>query len=79
MTNAELQLFDFIAQLKSKKIAFTLTSVRDDTIMVQVAVPGERWEVEFFKDGTIEVERFSSPGEIAGKAVIDELFQRFGE
>jgi len=27
--------------------------------MVLIAVPGERWEVEFFADGRIEFESFS--------------------
>jgi hypothetical protein len=35
--------------------------------MVLVTVPGERWEVEFFADGSIEVERFISNGEICGE------------
>jgi len=26
--------------------------------MVEIAVPGERWEVEFFEDGTVETEIF---------------------
>ena len=30
--------------------------------MVTVAVPGERWEIEFINDGTVEVERFESAG-----------------
>lgn len=30
--------------------------------MVEVAVPGERWEVEFFADGEVAVEVFRSAG-----------------
>jgi hypothetical protein len=30
--------------------------------MMSVAVPGERWEIEFFDDGRIELERFVSQG-----------------
>jgi len=32
--------------------------------MVQVALPGERWEVEFFEDREPEVEIFRSDGTI---------------
>ena len=76
MKDADLDIFTFIARLKSAKIAFTLTTVRDDAIMVQIAVPGERWEVEFFANGDIEVERFYGPGAITGKPTIEELFDR---
>lgn len=30
--------------------------------MVRVDVPGERWEIDYFADGEIEVERFTSLG-----------------
>ena len=32
--------------------------------MFQAAVPGERWEIECFRDGHIELERFRSNGKI---------------
>ena len=47
--------------------------------MVNVAVPGERWEVEFLNDGSVDVERFISNGEIAGKEALSELFARYSE
>ena len=34
--------------------------------MVLLAVPGERWEVEFFADGSVEVEVFCELGGCAG-------------
>jgi hypothetical protein len=33
-----------------------------DSLMLMVAVPGERWELEFFDDGHIELERFARQG-----------------
>jgi hypothetical protein len=47
--------------------------------MVEVAVPGERWEAEFFEDGRIEAERFSSDGTIFDAAALEVLFTDFGE
>jgi hypothetical protein len=41
--------------------------------MVVVAVPGERWEVEFFDDDSVEVERFVSNGEIETEDVLTDL------
>lgn len=41
--------------------------------MVLVAVPGERWEVEFFPDQPPEVEVFRSDGSIGGVDLLSEL------
>ncbi len=41
--------------------------------MVLVAIPGQRWEVEFFEDGHVEVARFISPGKIEDKDVLSEI------
>jgi hypothetical protein len=59
-------LLDFIGKLSSAKIFFRLDSHRDEAVMVRVDVPGERWEVEFFADGEVEVERFLSSGGVCG-------------
>ena len=47
--------------------------------MVTVAVPGERWEVEFLNDGSVEVEKFVSNGEIGGEEALGELFSRYSD
>ena len=41
------ELFRFLELLEARKIHFTLSRIRD-SILVEVVVPGERWEVEFF-------------------------------
>jgi hypothetical protein len=70
------KLLKFLEQLEVEKIWYRLGRVRD-AIMVEVAVPGERWEIEFFADGVVEVERFISPGRIEGEEAIAELFARY--
>lgn len=52
---------------------------RDAAIMVTVAVPGERWEVEFLSDGAVEIEKFISNGELAGKEALSKLFAHYSE
>ena len=47
--------------------------------MVIVAAPGERWEIEFLGDGSVEVERFISQGDIYGEEALAELFARYSE
>lgn len=44
--------------------------------MVTVNIPGERWEVEFFDDGNVEVERFVSTGVVDGAALLDTLIEQ---
>lgn len=73
------QLVTFLNQLEQEKISYTLAHHRDETIMVNVAVHGERWEVEFFEDGSVEVERFVSSGEINGEEVFSDLFAMYSE
>jgi len=79
MTQSTAALFDWMNKLTVAKIHFTMASVRDEAVMLQVRVPGERWEVEFFADGTIEVERFLSPGKIEGASALDDLLSRFSD
>ncbi|MFB2837163.1 hypothetical protein [Floridanema evergladense] len=42
-TVAKLRLQNY----SQEKVSYTLAHHRDEAIMVTVAVPGERWEVEF--------------------------------
>lgn len=49
------------SELDRRRANYELKIVRD-ALMVMVSVPGERWEIEFFDDGRVEVERFISQG-----------------
>jgi hypothetical protein len=57
------KLLAFIDQLNTRNIFHRLNSVRE-AVMVEVAIPGERWEVEFFADGSVDVEIFRSDGKM---------------
>ncbi len=70
------KLTDFLDRLDAADIHYSLSSVREGAIMVGVTVPSERWEIEFMADGDIEVEVFSSSGEIDDFSITDELFRR---
>ena len=73
------KLVSFLQNLEQQKIFYTLAHHRDQAIMITVAVPGERWEIEFLSDGSVEVEKFISNGEIAGEESLNELFARYSE
>lgn len=68
------EILAFIAKLDSKNIHYTLASYRKNALMVTVAVPGERWEIEYMDDGTVQIERFRSDGNIGGRDQLDELW-----
>ena len=69
-------LTDFLAKLKEAKIYYKLSDPTG-AIMVEVAVPGERWEIEFHEDGQIGVEVFKSEGGVRDAHAIKDLFDRF--
>ncbi|MBD2385913.1 hypothetical protein [Cylindrospermum sp. FACHB-282] len=68
------KLIAFLNKLEQDKITYSLAHNRDETVMVNVAIPGQRWEVEFFEDGSVEVEKFVSSGEVAGEEALSDLF-----
>jgi hypothetical protein len=70
------QLLSFLNELRDAKIDYRLAHQRDEAIMVEIAVPGERWEIEFMEDGTVEAEVFRSDGQILDASVLDELIHR---
>jgi hypothetical protein len=70
-------LLAFLRRLDDAGISHTLAHNRDESIMVVVAVPGERWEVEFFCDGRgVEIEIFSSNGKIFAGDALEKLFAK---
>ncbi len=72
------KLLDFCAVLDHRKARYELSVARPEAVMVSLAVPGERWEIEFFSDGRIELERFVSQGVAdAGPAELDAALRYF--
>lgn len=75
--NSLQKLLDFLSNLDERKIFYKLSRVRPEAIMVEIAVPGERWEVEYFADGHVEVEVFASPGLVNGEEALQRLYNEF--
>ena len=71
------QFIFFLQKLEGQEISYSLAHHRDEAVMVTVAVPGERWEIEFLSDGTVEVEKFISNGEILGESALSELLSQY--
>ncbi len=77
--NSFRKLTRFLRKLEDKGIIYKLETVRDDYIMVEVAVPGQRWEVEFSPDGDVVVERFKSFEDVGDEGLLDHLFEEFSD
>lgn len=72
------KFFKFLENLEQKKIYYKLAKV-SESVLVEIAVPGQRWEVEFLKDGGIQVEKFVSDGSILDEESLLELLEQFGD
>ncbi len=63
------RLARLLRRLERAGLRYTVTHYRDDApVSVQVAVPGERWEIDLLLDGRIDFERFVSNGDIGGQS-----------
>ena len=71
------KLLQFIQRLDEAGIHHSLGSLRADAILVDAHVPGQRWEIEFFADGHVEIERFFADpeGVLDDEAVLDTLIE----
>ncbi len=80
MSGVNIQdVLELLTRLKAAHIHYRLDDPTEDALMVDVAVPGERWEIEFLKDGEIQIEVFTSNGSIRGPELSEDLFRRFSD
>lgn len=73
------KIINFLNKLEEKSIFYKLDKVRKDAIMVEVVVPGERWEIEFLEDGTINIEKFIGDGDMYDAKELEALFSEFND
>ena len=77
------KLLGFLSELDTHHIFFKLGRVREEALMVEITVPGERWEVEFLADGSVEVEIFSQSGGVKtgheSETALRELFEKYSD
>ena len=71
-------LHEFIRELEATRTYFSLTSVREGAVMVEVALVDERWEIEFFDDRDPQIEIYRSDGTVFGPEKLNELHERIG-
>ncbi|HEY7424279.1 MAG TPA: hypothetical protein VH682_08640 [Gemmataceae bacterium] len=74
------KFLELLGRLHNAKIAYSLRQSREDAVLIDVNIPGQRWEIEFVDYGDevqIEIERFVSNGHIEDESALTELFARF--
>lgn len=77
-----MELKEFIAflnKLDANNIFYKLNKVRTEAIMVDIAVPGQRWEIEFLEDGTVDIEKFISDKDMYDVSELETLFKEFSD
>ena len=67
----------FCESLLANGIRYHMDIAREEAILIRVAVPGERWEIEFLKTGAIEIERFVTQGVEECSGPLDLLLERY--
>ncbi|MCL2606607.1 MAG: hypothetical protein FWD93_04940 [Coriobacteriia bacterium] len=72
------RLIKFLDNLEESGIFYRLSKIRD-SVMVEVAVPGQRWEIEFMINGAIEIEKFVSDGKIFEEGELNTLFDEYSD
>ncbi len=80
--NSLKKMLDFLNKLDEYGIGYSMEHNREDTLTVFIAVPGERWEVEFHAGGEVEVEVFYSGAEeddLEGEEALERLFSDYDE
>ncbi len=79
MENNLSKLISFLNDLQERKIYYKLNHISPDSILVEIALPGERIEVEFMEDGTVYTERFKSADMISGFDALLELLDKYSD
>ncbi len=73
------RILAFLQRLDKAKISYRLQNYREGALSVLARAPGEYWEIDFLEDGTVDIERFRSNGEIHDEPMLEQLFAVWGE
>jgi hypothetical protein len=65
-----------VKKLDELDATYDLSHVREGSLMIAVATPGKRWEIEVMRDGSLEVEVFVSTG-VTKPADLHSLYEEF--
>ncbi len=70
------RLLDFLNRLDRAHITYKLGHTRPDSVMIDISLPGWRWEVEFMIDGSVDIERYKSVAGVENdQRLLEALFE----
>ena len=70
------KLINFLNRLEEANIHYNLDKVNREFVMVEVVVPGQRWEIEFSNDEVL-IEKFLSDGSLFDESELITLLDNF--
>ena len=73
------EFISFLNKLEDNGIFYKLNKVRNEAVMVEVAIPGQRWEIEFLEDGTVDIEKFISDKDMYDANELKSLLKEFSD
>jgi len=71
------KVLELLSRLDNAKIHYKLAHNQEDALSIEVAVPGERWEIDCYSNGITDVEVFKSNGSIRDESALEDLFRDF--
>ena len=74
-----LDQFGLLRLLREGECCHRVGSLRDDVILIDVVLPRQRWEIEFFLDEEPDVEVFKSDGKVLGADALPDLITKWSE
>jgi hypothetical protein len=73
------RLVDFLNRLDRAHIFYKLDHTRPDSVMIDISLPGARWEVEFMADGSVDIERYESVAGVEDEpGLLETIFEDAG-
>ena len=77
MKDAFQHMMRIIASLENHGIWYRLDKfgTETDTIMITIAIPGERWEIEVDQAGEVYIEKFRSDGSIYPEDELERMLE----
>ena len=73
------KVLELLNRLERAKIHYKLAHHQEDAITIEIAVPGQRCQIDCYSNGTTDVEIFRSDGSIRDKTALNELLEGFSE
>jgi hypothetical protein len=73
------KVLQLLKRLDEAKIHYQLAHHQEDAITIEIALPGQRWEIDCYANGSTDVEILRSDGSVRDETAIEDLFRDFSD